>query len=130
MKPLRIAVLISGGGTTLSNLIEHQRRGLLPVEFALVISSNAKARGLQYAADAGIESVVVSRRNCADAGEHRRLGQELEQNSAFSCSDRLFQADLACTFRYRYQHNIHNTDTADQKRNARDPDQLLVRALA
>ena len=66
----------------------------------------------------------------ADAGEHRRLGQELEQNSAFSCSDRLFQADLACTFRYRYQHNIHNTDTADQKRNARDPDQLLVRALA
>ena len=41
-----------------------------------------------------------------------------------------FQADLACTFRYRYQHNIHNTDTADQKRNARDPDQLLVRALA
>ncbi len=72
MKPLRIAVLISGGGTTLSNLIEHQRRGLLPVEFALVISSNAKARGLQYAADAGIESVVVSRRNCADAGEHRQ----------------------------------------------------------
>ncbi len=70
MKPLRTAVLISGGGSTLANLIEHQRLGQLPVEFVLVVSSSAKAKGLQYAADAGIESAVISRRSCTDAQEH------------------------------------------------------------
>lgn len=70
MNPLRIAVLISGGGSTLANLIEHQQRGLLPVEFALVISSSAKAKGLQYAADAGIEATVIRRSRCVDAAEH------------------------------------------------------------
>src|SRR5206468_3541266 len=38
--PLPIAVLISGGGTTLRNLIERIRDGSLPVEIRLVISSN------------------------------------------------------------------------------------------
>ena len=52
--PFRIAVLISGGGTTLRNLIEKIAAGQLPVEIALVISSSPTARGLQFAAEAGI----------------------------------------------------------------------------
>ncbi len=60
--PLPIAVLISGGGTTLRNLIEKIRAGALPVEICLVISSNPQARGLQYAADAGIPSLVVEKK--------------------------------------------------------------------
>ena len=54
-----IAVLISGGGTTLRNLIEKVREGSLPVEIRLVISSSADARGLAIAAEAGIPSLVV-----------------------------------------------------------------------
>ncbi|MFZ5830241.1 MAG: phosphoribosylglycinamide formyltransferase [Planctomycetota bacterium] len=58
--PFRIAVLISGGGTTLRNLIEKIAAGALNnVEIALVISSSPKAGGLRYAAEAGIESSVV-----------------------------------------------------------------------
>jgi len=60
--PLRIAVLISGGGTTLRNLIEKIGAGELDVEILLVISSNPDARGLQYASRAGIPSAVVERR--------------------------------------------------------------------
>ena len=48
--PFRIAVLISGGGTTLKNLIEKIEAGRLHVQIALVISSSPNARGLQFAA--------------------------------------------------------------------------------
>jgi len=60
--PYRIAVLISGGGTTLRNLIEKIRNGSLPVEIAAVVSSNPTARGLQFAAEARIPSAVVERK--------------------------------------------------------------------
>ena len=56
---LPIAVLISGGGTTLRNLIEKIRAGELPAEIRLVISSNPEAAGLRFAADAGIRWLVV-----------------------------------------------------------------------
>ena len=57
--PLPIAVLISGGGTTLKNLLEKIDAGELPVQVALVISSSSKAGGLQYAHDAGIPTQIV-----------------------------------------------------------------------
>jgi phosphoribosylglycinamide formyltransferase 1 len=60
--PLPIAVLISGGGTTLRNLIEKIAVGMLPVEIRLVISSNPAARGLEFAREAGIPSLVVERK--------------------------------------------------------------------
>jgi formyltetrahydrofolate-dependent phosphoribosylglycinamide formyltransferase len=56
----RIAVLISGGGTTLRNLIDKIRAGRLRLEIALVISSSATARGLQYATDAGIPTAAIA----------------------------------------------------------------------
>jgi len=40
---IKIAVLISGGGTTLKNLIDRIDSGTLNAEIALVISSNSKA---------------------------------------------------------------------------------------
>jgi len=66
MAPFRIAVLISGGGTTLRNFIQEIGAGRLPVEIGLVISSSPTARGLQFAADAGIRSAVVERKTFAD----------------------------------------------------------------
>ena len=66
MIPFRIAVLISGGGTTLRNFIEKIAAGQLPVEIVLVVSSSPTARGLQFARDAGIESVVIERKGFAD----------------------------------------------------------------
>jgi formyltetrahydrofolate-dependent phosphoribosylglycinamide formyltransferase len=60
--PLKIAVLISGGGTTLKNLIDTIDAGDLDVEIALVVSSSPKARGLEFAEAAGIPSAVVVRK--------------------------------------------------------------------
>jgi phosphoribosylglycinamide formyltransferase 1 len=63
---LRLVVLISGGGTTLKNLLARRAAGQLDVDFSLVVSSNAKARGLQIAAEAGIPTQVVSPKGFAD----------------------------------------------------------------
>ena len=60
--PLRIAVLISGGGTTLKNMIQKIDAGLLDVQIELVVASNPESRGLGFAEEAGIPSVVIERK--------------------------------------------------------------------
>ncbi len=67
---LPIAVLISGGGTTLRNLIELRERGMLPVDFRLVLSSKSQAGGLKYAESAKIRVIVVAKKKTQSAQEH------------------------------------------------------------
>jgi len=62
VSPLRLAVLISGGGTTLRNLIEKIADGVLDAEIVVVVSSNPQAGGLRFAEAAGIPTRVVERR--------------------------------------------------------------------
>ena len=57
---LRIAVLLSGGGTTLANLLHWREEGRLLADVELVISSRPGVRGLRIAADAGIRAEVVA----------------------------------------------------------------------
>lgn len=56
---LPIAVLISGGGTTFRNLLEKMRAGQLDIDIRLVISSTAKARGLAFATEAAVPTLVL-----------------------------------------------------------------------
>lgn len=67
--PLRLAVLISGGGTTLENLLRHIQDGRLDAEIDLVISSSPAARGLEIAQRAGIRTMVFERRAFPDIEE-------------------------------------------------------------
>jgi phosphoribosylglycinamide formyltransferase-1 len=60
---LPIAVLISGGGTTLKNLLTKIDAGILPVSIKLVIASSSQAKGLNYAREAGIATLVVRERD-------------------------------------------------------------------
>ena len=60
---MNVAVLISGSGRTLKNLLELSRDGDLPLDVRLVISSSAAAGGLAYAAEADVPSLVVERRD-------------------------------------------------------------------
>ena len=63
--PLKLAVLISGGGTTLRNLLAKIAAGELDAHIELVISSNQKARGLDYAREAGIKIEVLEQKKFA-----------------------------------------------------------------
>ena len=57
---IKVAVLVSGGGTNLQALIDKEKAGELPeIEIVRVIASRADAYALQRAADAGIEGVVA-----------------------------------------------------------------------
>ena len=64
-RSLPVAVLISGGGTTLRNLLEKVQAGQLDIDIRLVISSNPEARGLQFARDAAIPAIVARQRDSA-----------------------------------------------------------------
>jgi phosphoribosylglycinamide formyltransferase-1 len=69
-RPLPIAVLISGGGSTLRNLIQKQADNQIDVDFRLVISSRSDAAGLQIAASASIPSLVVRKLPSESGQEH------------------------------------------------------------
>jgi phosphoribosylglycinamide formyltransferase-1 len=56
-----IAILISGSGTTLRNLIKLRDAGSLDVDIRLVISSNPDAGGIEFAKNAGIPVIVKKR---------------------------------------------------------------------
>ena len=60
-----IAVLVSGGGTNLQALIDAQGRGEIPHgEIVLVIANKADAYALTRAEQAGIPSVVITKKGC------------------------------------------------------------------
>jgi phosphoribosylglycinamide formyltransferase 1 len=68
-RPLRLAVLISGSGTTLKNLLHWQSSRKLNAEIVLVGSSTADATGLQFAAEAGVPAFVVDYREVREEEE-------------------------------------------------------------
>lgn len=70
---LPIAVLISGGGTTLKNLIDRKAQNTLPVDFRLVVSSNPKAKGLEYAQESSIPTRVIRKKDFVDGQAHSDL---------------------------------------------------------
>ena len=81
--PVRLAVLISGGGTTLLNLVEKIRAGQLEAEIPLVIASRADCRGVERSQELGLHCEVVVRH---------------DHSSVESFSD--------CIFEHCRQHNV------------------------
>lgn len=75
-RPIRLAVLISGGGTTLLNLLEKNRAGRLDAEFPIVIASKEDCLGVERARNAGLKCEPVVRS---------------QFDSVESFSDRIFQ---------------------------------------
>ena len=75
--PLRLAVFISGGGTTLKNLMEKIAAGQLDAEIELVISSSPSARGLRFAEQGGISHHVIRPKEFASRDEYSEAMFEL-----------------------------------------------------
>ncbi|MDG1874673.1 MAG: phosphoribosylglycinamide formyltransferase [Mariniblastus sp.] len=77
----KIAVLISGGGTTLKNLLDVHQQGRLDCEIGLVISSSASAGGLKFAQQSNIPSNVIIRKDYADTATYSEAMFELCRTS-------------------------------------------------
>lgn len=70
MSKVRIAVLVSGGGTNLQALIDAQSNGIITSgSIALVISNNKNAYALERAANAGIATEIVLKKDCGGQAE-------------------------------------------------------------
>lgn len=64
----RVAVLVSGGGTNLQALLESEARGENPNgKIVLVVASKLGVYALERAANFGVESAVVARKEYADS---------------------------------------------------------------
>ena len=79
--PLRVAVLLSGEGTSLENLFDRIEAGSLAARVALVIASKPKAGGLERARRRGVPAVAISRRAHPDPVEFNdALHAELDRH--------------------------------------------------
>ena len=107
---LRIAVLLSGSGTSLENLFEHIDAGL-SAEVVCVLSSKKNAYGLTRAENRGIAAFAVPRRDHADVGTFNDALHEVLDRT---------QPDLICLLgflspfelRGRYEGRVLNVHPA------------------
>jgi phosphoribosylglycinamide formyltransferase-1 len=66
---IRIAVLISGGGSNLKALHSAIKAGvLIGTEIALVVSNKTTAAGLQWATEQGLPTSVITNATCQEQG--------------------------------------------------------------
>lgn len=86
-RPVRLACLLSGGGTTMQNIADRIASGGLQAQVVLAVASNDKAFGIERAKKMGVPCPVVRRKDFA---------------STEAFSDAIFQAieasgaDLVC----------------------------------
>lgn len=80
---LKIAVLVSGGGTNLQAIIDHfERKKISNAEISVVISNNANAYALTRAQNYQIPAVSISPKSFEDRAQfHEKMLQTLEEYS-------------------------------------------------
>ena len=105
----RIAVLVSGGGTNLQALIDAQGSVLKSGKIALVVSTNADAYALQRAANAGIATEVVLKKQCgSQAAFEEKLMEVLTNHNIDIIVLAGFMTILTENFTSRYPKRILN----------------------
>ena len=107
---LRVAVLVSGGGTNLQAILDACADGTIRhAEVVLVISNNPEAYALQRAAKAGVPSCVLRRREPGGReGFERELVRVLEEARVELIVLAGFLTILSKDFTDRYDHRIIN----------------------
>lgn len=89
-EPIRLVALISGGGTTLQNLIDRVAEGKLSATLAGVVSSRADAFGITRAEKAGVPVRVVA------SGERKPPVPRAKWSDEVWDAVRAFKPQLVC----------------------------------
>ena len=109
MKKANIAVLVSGGGTNLQALIDAQGSVITSGQIKLVIANNAGAYALERAANAGIKSAVVLKKECgSQAAFEEKIKELLTQNDIDLIVLAGFMSILSENFTSAYPKRILN----------------------
>ncbi len=110
---VKIAVLVSGGGTNLQAIIDYVKAGNLQEgELVKVISSKVGAYALIRAENAGIEGVVVQRKGTTQKDFETGIIKELEKCNAEVIVLAGFMCILSKDFTDRYKDRIINVHPA------------------
>ncbi len=109
--PVRLGVLISGGGTTLINILEYIRQGKLNAEVAVVISSLSKAGGVAKAENAGLDVKIVRKKDYTDIDQ---FSDKLEAELVAANVDLVVQGGWLCLWKIpaRYENRVMNIHPA------------------
>lgn len=108
-RKIKIAVLVSGGGTNLQALIDAEADGKLPSgSIALVISSNAEAYALKRAEIRGIKTAVAVKKNCTQEIFEKKIQDILEQNDIEMIILAGFMSILSAEFISKWPKRIIN----------------------
>jgi phosphoribosylglycinamide formyltransferase-1 len=110
-KPIRLGVLISGGGTTLLNILEYINQGRLNAEVALVISSRSTVAGVERAKNAGLDVKIIRKKDLPDIDE---FSKRIEQELAAANIDLVVQGGWLCLWKIpaRYENRVMNIHPA------------------
>lgn len=108
-QPVKIAVLVSGGGTNLQAIIDYSAEGNLASGVVVkVISSNADAYALKRAEEANIETAVVVKKGKTQQEFESQIISELESCGAEVIVLAGFMCILSKDFTDRYSERIIN----------------------
>jgi len=110
-EPVRLGVLISGGGTTLMNILEYLRRGELNARVAAVISSRSDVAGVERAKSAGLNVKIIRKKDYPDIDEFsRRIEEELVAAEV----ELVVQGGWLCLWKIppRYENRVMNIHPA------------------
>ena len=113
MKKIRIAVLVSGGGTNLQALLDAQPQGILRSgEIVLVVSDRPEAYALERAKKAGVAALEILKREFSpenrQAEFEKRLEAALQESGAQMIVLAGFLSILSPDFTRRWDHRILN----------------------
>jgi formyltetrahydrofolate-dependent phosphoribosylglycinamide formyltransferase len=110
-KPVRLGVLISGGGTTLINLVECIKQGKLDAEVAVVISSRSAVAGVERAKSAGLDVKIIRTKDHPDINE---FSEAIERELVAASVDLVVQGGWLCLWRIpsRFENRVMNIHPA------------------
>lgn len=110
----RIAVLVSGGGTNLQALIDAAGSGILKSgEIVLVVSNRKDAYALERARNAGIDTTLITKKQCGSAETfERKLIETLQYNKIELVILAGFMSILGSGFIEAYRGRIINVHPA------------------
>ncbi len=110
LNKVKIAVMVSGGGTNLQALIDAEKSGIIKSgKISLVLSNNKDAFALERAKRADIPTAVVLKKECRDAVEFEdKLISELDGAGIEIIVLAGFMSILSERFTKHYENRIIN----------------------
>ena len=109
-KKAKVAVLVSGGGTNLQAIIDAEKSGIITNgRVALVISNKAGVYALERARNAGIESLVITRKQTgSQQAFEQAISEAIDERGIDLIVLAGFLSILSGEFTKKYDHRILN----------------------